>query len=302
MSETLPESRRKRHHFKELLEASGPVLWCGAYDGISARLAEDAGFNAIFSSGFSISTRKNIPDIGILTMKDNLEACKEINNATSLPVIADVDDGFGDGPAVRNMVLKYEAAGITGVCMEDSVHPKRNSLNKQLTHRVLPVEDFVRKIQIVIETRVDPDFILIARTESFIAGQGLEDALYRAEAYANAGADLLLIHSNKPDADEVLEFTRHWSGSVPLVAVPSTYPHITARQLYDQGFKVVIFANHGIRASVSAMKSVYRTIIHTGTSAGVEEDISSFSDIFSLVKYPKEPGLEVGRDENERLK
>ena len=143
---------------------------------------------------FCISTSKNIPDVGLITMTENLNKCREIHLACSLPIIADVDDGFGDSVIVKRMLKEYENAGIAGICMEDNIHPKRNSLFTDLKHQLVPINQFVEKIDIIKNSQIDPDFIVIARIEAFIAGMGIDEVLERANAYSNAGADQICLN------------------------------------------------------------------------------------------------------------
>ncbi|MBT5529890.1 MAG: phosphoenolpyruvate phosphomutase [Cytophagia bacterium] len=234
---------------------------------------------------FCISTSKNIPDVGLITMTENLNKCREIHLACSLPIIADVDDGFGDSVIVKRMLKEYENAGIAGICMEDNIHPKRNSLFTDLKHQLVPINQFVEKIDIIKNSQIDPDFIVIARIEAFIAGMGIDEVLERANAYSNAGADLLLIHSNKSGPEEVFEFTSRWDGNIPLVAVPSTYSNTSAQTLYDNGYKVTVFANQAFRASLNAMENAYQKLYASQSISSVEKEMKSLADIYKMVNY-----------------
>ncbi len=263
----------------------GPLILAGVHDGISAHLAESAGFKCLFSSGFCISTSKNMPDVGLITMTENLNKSREIHLACSVPIIADVDDGFGDSVIVKRMVKEYENAGIAGICMEDNIHPKRNSLFPDLNHQLVPIDQFVEKIDIIKNSQNDADFIVIARIEAFIAEMGINEVLERANAYSNAGADMLLIHSNKSGPEEIFEFTSRWDGKTPLVAVPSTYSTTSAQVLYDNGYKVTVFANQAFRASLKAMKKAYNMLFNTQTISAIENDMMSLKDIYKTINY-----------------
>lgn len=218
-------------------------------------------------------------------MTENLNKCREIHLACSLPVIADVDDGFGDSVIVKRMVKEYENAGIAGVCIEDNVHPKRNSLFADLSHQLVSVKEFVEKIDIIKNTQTDADFLVIARIEAFIAGMGIDEVLERANAYSNAGADLLLIHSNKSGPEEIFEFTSRWDGNIPLVAVPSTYPNSSAQVLYENGYKVTIFANQAFRTSLKAMENAYKKLYTSQSISSVEQEMISLAEIYKMVDY-----------------
>lgn len=265
------------------LERPRAVLIGGVYDGLSSALAERAGFDGVWASGFCISTSKKLPDVGLVTMSEHLAATIEINRATSLPVVADVDDGFGDAINVTRMVREYEAAGIAAVCLEDNHHPKRNSLYGGLARKLVSAEEFVIKIRAAREARIDPAFVLIARTEALVAGMGLEEALRRGKAYAEAGADMVLVHSKEPDPALILQFGAQWGRSVPLACVPTTYAGATVPDLYAHGYRLVIFANQGMRAAVRAMDRVFRRMVEAQSPSAVDGEISPLKEIFDIV-------------------
>ena len=283
---------RKSERLRDLLSRPQATLICGVYDGLSARIAERAGFDGVWASGFCISASKRIPDVGLITMSEHLAATCEINKATNLPVVADVDDGFGDAINVTRMVREYEGAGIAAICMEDNRHPKRCSLYEGLERALVSSEEFTMKIRAAKEARTDPSFLVIARTEALVAGLGLPEARRRGRAYARAGADIILVHSKDPDPRPVLEFGRSWDGGLPLAAVPTKYPSVKVSDLYARGYRLVIFANQGLRASVAAVDRVFRRMVQTQSLASVEDQISPLSEIFSLVDMDEVRRLE----------
>lgn len=258
-----------------------PVVAVGAHDGLGARLVEEAGFAAVWASGLEISASAAVPDANILGMAPFLAAAVEMDSATRLPVIADCDTGFGNSSNVIHMVRRYESAGIAAVCIEDQRFPKLNSLLPG-RQELAPVSEFVGKILAATETRRSDDFIVMARTEALIAGQGLGEALRRAEAYRRAGADLILIHSRAPDAGEVLAFLSEWGGRAPVALVPTTYPQLTVSDLHAAGASLIIHANHGLRAAVAAMTDVLARLHHDGRAADVEPALASLKRVFSL--------------------
>jgi hypothetical protein len=189
---------------------------------LGARLAERHRFDGVWASGLGISAAHGVPDDSILTMTEFLESAVVISEACTLPVIADCDTGFGDVEHVRRMAQKYEAGGVAGVCIEDKVFPKHNSLGSG-EQALEPTSRFCEKIAAAKEETSD-DFVVVARTEALIACKGQDEALRRGQAYQDAGADVLLIHSRAPEPDEVLEFghnwdrrqrARHWRTEVP---------------------------------------------------------------------------------------
>ena len=283
---------KKTTVLRKLLERPKATLLAGVHDGISSRLAERAGFNGVWSSGFCISASKGMPDVGLLTMSEHLAASIDINKCSTLPVVADVDNGYGDAINVTRVVREYESAGIAGICLEDYRHPKRCSLITGFRRNLETIAEFTAKIAVAKESQTDPDFVVIARTEALVAEQGICEALERAAAYAEAGADLVLVQSQKSTPDEIKSFAAQWNEAVPLVAVPTMYPGVTVAELYEAGYSVIILANHGFRAAVLAMAEVFERLITAQTISAVDERIAPLSEIFSLVGYDEIRELE----------
>jgi phosphoenolpyruvate phosphomutase len=263
------------------------VLAAGAHDALSAKLAEEVGFDAIWASGFGISAVQAVPDANILTLTETLEAVRRIVDAVRIPVIADCDNGYGNAINVMRTVGEFERAGAAGVCIEDNDFPKRCSFYAGVRRELVAVEEHARKIEAATAARRSPGFAVIARTEALIAGLGLEEALRRARAYAQAGADAVLVHSKLPDFSELRRFSESWTGSVPLVAVPTTYPTVGVEELERAGFRMAIFANQALRAAIVAMRDVLAEIRATGRAAGVEPRIASLDQVYTLVGVPE---------------
>lgn len=268
---------------RALLRRPGPALVLGAHDALSAKLAEETGFDAIWASGFGISAVSALPDANILTMSETLDAVRHMSDAVHIPVIADCDNGFGNAINVIRTVTEYERAGVAGLCLEDNIFPKRCSFYAGVKRELAPTDEHARKIQAAKAAQRDPDFIVIARTEAFIAGWGTQEALDRARAYADAGADAVLVHSKLSTFDELGEFTNAWDGRCPLVAVPTTYADVTAHDLAAAGFKLVIFANQALRAAVKAMRHALTTLKQQGRPAAVDDRIATLPEIYELV-------------------
>ncbi|MGE0827291.1 MAG: isocitrate lyase/phosphoenolpyruvate mutase family protein [Candidatus Binatia bacterium] len=268
---------------RALLHRSGPALVLGAHDALSAKLAEEAGFDAIWASGFGISAVSALPDANILTMSETLDAVQRMAEAVHIPVIADCDNGFGNAINVMRTVAQYERAGVAGLCIEDNIFPKRCSFYAGVRRELVPVEEHARKIQAAKTAQHDPDFVVIARTEAFIAGWGTQEALKRARAYADAGANAILVHSKLPTFDELKEFTAAWDRDCPLVAVPTTYAGVTADDLAAAGFKLVIFANQALRAAVKAMRESLAVLKREARPAAVDDRIATLPQIYELV-------------------
>lgn len=259
----------------------GLVRLAGAHDALGSRLAQQAGFQAVWASSLEVSASRCLPDASVLTMTEYLTAAANMQRAVDIPVVADVDTGYGNNLNVAHMVREYEAAGITAVCMEDKLYPKVNSF-AATSHALLPVSEFNRKIETAKNAQRSPDFYLIARTEALINNEGVETALERCRAYAEAGADAVLIHSKKKEESEIVEFLDGWDGRRPVVIVPTTYPHWSAAEAEKRGVSVVIYANQGLRATVEAVRKTFGTIYDEGSSLGVETEIAPVSDVFAL--------------------
>jgi phosphoenolpyruvate phosphomutase len=279
--ETMGESPRT------LLRGHEIVLAAGAHDALSAKLAEEAGFGAIWASGFGISAVQAVPDANILTLTETLDAVRRIVAAVGIPVIADCDNGYGNAINVMRTAGEFERAGAAGICIEDNEFPKRCSFYAGVRRDLVPVEEHARKVQAASATRRDPAFIVIARTEALIVGLGLEEALRRARAYADAGADAVLVHSKSRNFAELKEFAAAWDRPAPLVAVPTTYPEVTATELREAGFRMAIFANQSLRAAIVGMREALRDIRRTGRAASVEQRIAPLEDVYALVGVPE---------------
>lgn len=250
---------------RQLFLRPGIIKCVGAHDAASARVAEDVGFNAIWASSFGISTANCLPDESVLSMKDFLDVTRSISAAVSLPVIADCDTGYGNEANVAYAIQQFEAAGASGICIEDQIFPKRCSLYPG-GQKLTPVKEFTAKIRSAKRAQKSPDFFLIARTEALITGAGLRKAEFRAREYAQAGADAVLIHWNQPSPQPIVDFLRRWTLQTPVVVVPTTYGPITARNLEELNAKMVIYANQGIRSALQAMEDAFTSILQDGTA------------------------------------
>jgi phosphoenolpyruvate phosphomutase len=262
---------------------AGPdvIRVAGAHDALSALVAEEAGFDAVWASSLAISAARGLPDMSLLTMTDYLQAACHINDICATPLIADCDSGFGDPANVAYMVQRYEAAGIAAVCIEDKVFPKRNSFVE--TEQVLEDADvFAHKVEVAKRTQRTADFMVIARTEAAIAGFGVGEALRRAHRYVDAGADAILMHSKSPLPDEILAFLADWRRRAPVVVVPTTYFHWHVKDAETAGVSMVIYANQGLRACVRSMRKVWNEVRAVGSSASIEGRIAPMAEVFRL--------------------
>jgi phosphonopyruvate hydrolase len=251
-----------------------------AHNPLAAKLAAAAGFDAIWGSGFELSASYAVPDANILSVDTHLEMMRAIGEAQDAPLIADLDTGYGNAVNVAYLVPRYAGAGVAAVVIEDKTFPKDSSLRPGGRQVLVPVVEFQGKIE---AARLEAGPLIVARTEALIAGLGQDEALRRGIAYAEAGADAVLIHSKEKSPDEILEFCRAWPGQVPLVLVPTAYPQLSFAEIAAlRKVGLIICANHAIRAAVAAMRTTFARILAEGGIAGVEDGIASVAEIFAL--------------------
>ena len=269
--------------FREILARKGLVEAMAAHSPLSAMLAAEAGFDAIWASGFELSALYGVPDVSIVSMTQHLDMTRAMVDRAGLPVVADIDTGFGNAINVLYAIEQYERAGVAAIVMEDKSFPKVTSLIAGGRQDMVRIEEFQGKIEAARAARRDKDLVLVARTEALIAGLGQDEALKRARAYEAAGADLILVHSKQKTPDEIEAFVRAWDGKVPLALVPTAYPQMTVarvRELARVG--LLIWGNHAVRAAVGAMRQTFARIRRDGGIHGVEADIASVDDVFAL--------------------
>jgi phosphoenolpyruvate phosphomutase len=264
------------------LESKSIIKVGGAFDAMSAKLVEFHGFDAIWAGSFAISATHAVPDASILTMTEFFDVASNMAEACKIPIIADCDTGYGGPSNVSHLVKKYENAGIAAICIEDKVFPKQNSLLENGQNNLISEKDFVAKIIAGREAKQDKNFMIIARIEALISGAGMDEALKRATAYENAGADAILIHSKQKTPDEIFEFTDLWKGSSPIVVIPTTYDSVSIDELISHKIKAVIHANQTLRAAHSSMSRILKQMINSNRLTDVKEKISSMEDIFEL--------------------
>jgi phosphoenolpyruvate phosphomutase len=273
---------------RQALKRPGALKVVGAHDALSARLIEQAGFDGVWASGFAISASlKCIPDASFITSSEQLEIERNIAEAVNIPVIADCDTGYGNALNVMRTVTERERAGIAAICIEDNVYPKRCSFYAGVRRELIPIDEHCGKIKAAKAAQTVPDFMVIARTEALIAGWGQEEALKRAEAYADAGADAVLIHSKSKTFDELRNVYKLWSGRVPLVVVPTIFDQTTAEEMQRAGAKIIIYANQPVRAAIRAMKETL-ALIRTDTRPGAANDrIVTLPEVYEIVGVPQ---------------
>src|SRR5262245_40294953 len=284
----LSRADAKRMRLRSGLAGDTPVVAVGAHDAMSARLIGHYDFDAVWVSGFGVSAMAyGLPDLNLVTMSETLAVTRAIEGVTPLPVVVDCDNGFGGFSNVVRTAVEFDRAGVAAICIEDNLFPKRNSLYGGNARRELVATgEQARRLRAAKAAQESPLFVLIARVEALIAGHGVAEAIERATAYADAGADAILIHSKDRSLTEISEFLVAWERTgldTPLVAVPTLFPDFTAAELRAKGFSMVIFANQLMRASVRAMEDTLGCLRVQGKPSAVDPHIAAVEHVFDLV-------------------
>jgi phosphoenolpyruvate phosphomutase len=252
-----------------------------AHSGLSAKIVEEAGFEGVWASGLSISAMLGLRDSNEASWTQVLEVLEFMADATTLPILVDGDTGYGNFNNVRRLVRKLGERGIAGVCLEDKLFPKTNSFLGE-RQPLADVAEFCGRIRAGKDAQTDNNFSIVARTEALISGHSMDEALRRAEAYHAAGADAILVHSKKKDAAEIIGFMERWDRRCPVVIVPTMYYATPAETFRQAGISLVIWANHLMRASVSAMRDAAFRIAESESLVEVEGRVISVREIFRL--------------------
>jgi len=273
---------KKTTQLKNLLRSGQTEFILEAHNGLAAKIVEEAGFKGIWGSGLALSAQHAVRDNNELSWTQVVNMLEFMSDATTIPILLDGDTGYGDFNNMRRLVHKLEQRDIAGVCIEDKLFPKTNSFIQGEQQELEDIETFCGKIQAGKDAQSDDDFCIVARVEAFIAGWGLEEALKRGEAYRQAGADGILIHSKLARPDEVLAFAREWDNRCPLVIVPTKYYSTPAEVFRENKIGLVIWANHLIRANIKAMQDTARTIFDTESLVDVEGRVATVQEIFRL--------------------
>jgi carboxyvinyl-carboxyphosphonate phosphorylmutase len=270
---------------REMLLGAGPVLAPGAYDAMSALLVEQAGFPAVYMTGFgTTASLLGRPDVGLLTMSEMTAAARRIVSAVDIPVIADADNGYGNAINVMRTVREYEAAGVAAIHLEDQTSPKR--CGHMEGKEVIPAGTMAGKVEAAVAAREDPDFVIIARTDAR-AVEGFDAALERARRYRDAGADMLFLEALRTDAE--IEAAAAAFPDTPLlfnwVEGGKTPPTSLAR-LTELGYRLVIFPVSTLLAATSAVQNVLAELAEAGTPTDAVQPMPALNDFFTTVGLP----------------
>jgi phosphoenolpyruvate phosphomutase len=254
-----------------------------AHDGLSAAIAARSGFRGLWASGLSISSALGYRDANEASWTQVVDVVERMVDATGIPVLVDGDSGFGNFNNARLLAKKLEQRGAAGVAIEDKGFPKMNSFVGD-RHPLADIDEFCGRLKAVKDT-TSPDFVLIARIEALIAGHDLDEALVRADAYCEAGADAILIHSRKSVADEILAFAREWNNKLPVIIVPTKYYKTPVSAYRDAGISTVIWANHSMRAAIAGMREICSRIHSDESIAAIEDQVAGLDELFALMDY-----------------
>lgn len=273
---------KKTTQFKNMLHSDQLEFICEAHNGISAKIVEEAGFKGIWGSGLTISASTGVRDSNELSWTQVLAIVEYMSDATTIPIMLDADTGYGNFNNMRRLVRKLEQIGVAAACIEDKIFPKCNSFINSEDQSLADVEEFAGKIKAAKDTQQDPDFCVVARTEAFVVGLGVDEALRRADAYYRAGADAILVHSKIASADEIVAFMSSWHKQCPVVIVPTKYYSTPTKVFAETGVSLVIWANHLLRACITVMQHTTARLFQEQTLAGIEKEIATVKEIFRL--------------------
>jgi carboxyvinyl-carboxyphosphonate phosphorylmutase len=292
VGDLLGESGAPRARLRELLAGPEPVVAPGAYDALSARLVEQAGFGVVYMTGFgSTASLIGRPDVGLLSGTEMIDNARRIVAAVDVPVIADADTGYGNAVNVVRTVQGYEQAGIAGIHLEDQVMPKK--CGHMSGKAVIGVDEMVGKIRAAVAARRDPDLLLIARTDA-AAVDGLAAAITRGRAYADAGADLLFVEAPTSE-DDIATVAAELHGVAPLVfnwAEGGRTPPLSLDRIAELGFSLVLFPIGTLLAATAGIRALLATLRTDGTPAAALPGLPTFDGFTDLIGLPEIRDLE----------
>jgi methylisocitrate lyase len=270
---------------RALLARDAILVAPGAFDALSAMLAARGGFEAMYMTGAgTVSALAGLPDVGLLSVTEMATNARYIANAVSIPVFADADTGYGNALNVMRTVREYEQAGLAGLHIEDQVAPKR--CGHVAGKECVALDEMVGKVKAAVAARTDPDFVIIARTDAR-APLGFDEAVRRGRAYAAAGADVIF-----PEALQTRQELTDYAREVraPLLANMTEFgktPFLTARELEELGYRIVIFAVSAMRVALKAMQAFYADLKKAGTQAAWLDRMMTRVELYDLIDYAR---------------
>lgn len=269
---------------RELLRQPGIIMAPGAFDMVSARLVERAGFPAVYMTGFGQSaSHLGLPDAGYISLPEMVERARNMVRAVKVPVIADADTGYGNELGVRRTVELYEAAGVAGLHLEDQVSPKRcgHTPGRQL----VPAEEMVRKVRAAVEARRDPNLLIVARTDAR-TGHGMAEALRRGHLYEEGGADSVFIESSESE-EELAQAAKGFKIPFVNMADFGRTPILPVKRLAEMGFRIAIYPITTLLAAARAIEQALAGLREHGTTVPVYPDLMPFKEMLELIGFPE---------------
>ena len=265
-----------RQTLKKLLNRKQLLVAPGCFDGLSARLVQEAGFEAAYLSGGAMARSMGIPDIGLVTMSESIERAAQVVSAIQIPVIADADTGYGNAVNLVRSVREFERIGVAAIHIEDQITPKRcgHLDGKEVISRA----EMEMKLKAALDTRTDPDFCIIARTDAR-GVHGLEDAIARAQAFAKLGVDAIFVEAPKSES-ELAEIPRRVPGVPLLVNVfkGGKTPMLPTERLQQMGYRIAIYPSETQRAAIHAMRTALATLKRAGTTESIDASLTTFKE------------------------
>ena len=265
-----------RQTLKKLLLRDKLLVAPGCFDGLSARLVEEAGFEAAYLSGGAVARSMGIPDIGLVTMSEAIERAAQVVSAIKIPIIADADTGYGNAVNLVRTVREFERIGVAAIHIEDQVTPKRcGHLDGK---EVVSLPEIEQKIAAALAARSDRDFCIIARTDAR-AVNGMEDAINRAKAFAKLGVDAIFVEAPQSE-EELAEIPRRLPGIPLLVNVfkGGKTPMLPAERLEKMGYRIAIYPSETQRAGIHAMRNALATLKREGTTESIDASLTTFKE------------------------
>ncbi len=270
-----------RKKLKELFARKKLLVAPGAFDGLSARLVEEAGFEAVYLSGGAVARSMGVPDIGLVTMSEVIERAVQVVSAVNIPVIADADTGYGNAINLVRAVREFERAGVAAIHIEDQVTPKR--CGHLEGKEVISLAEIEKKLEAALASRTDPDFAIIGRTDSR-AVHGLDDAICRGKSFARLGVDAVFVEA--PQSEAELETIARSIPEVPLMVnmfKGGKTPLLPASRLEEMGFRIAIFPSETQRAAIHAMREALSLLKREGSTEAMDDRLATFKERDRLV-------------------
>ncbi|ALV05183.1 isocitrate lyase/phosphoenolpyruvate mutase family protein [Roseateles depolymerans] len=253
---------------------------------LSAIVAQEAGFPALWASGLTFASAMGCRDRNEVSWTQSLHNLIDVVQVARRPILFDCDSGHGDFNNFRHVVRRIEQIGVSGVVLEDKLFPKSNSFVEG-DQTLVSVREQVGKLRAGLDARKSEHFLIVARNETMISGGTVAESLDRCHAYVEAGADAVFIHSKRRDPEQIFDFLSQWKRRAPVVIAPTTYDDVHFDEFAHAGVNLVLCANHSLRASVRAMEQVCQQILQTRRLSAVREMVCSMDGLFSMLDYQK---------------